>query len=65
MGIAKLGVQAGYRFTWRIGGAPAGSFAPHLNSGSGFIDPARRGLILPALEMLSHRRSEGLDGLGG
>jgi hypothetical protein len=65
MGIAELGVQAGYHFTGRIGGAPAGSIAPSLRGGDGFVEPAGRGLVLPALEMLGRRRSEGLGGLDG
>ena len=65
MGIAKLGVQASYHFTWRIGGAPADLIALGLRGGDGFIDPAGRGLVLPVLEMLSRRQSEGFDGLDG
>jgi hypothetical protein len=62
MGIAELGVQAGYHFTGRTRGAPPGSIAPSLRGGDGFIDPVGRGLVRPALEILSRRRSEGLDG---
>jgi hypothetical protein len=59
MGIAELGVQAGYHLTGRNGGAPAGSIAPSLSGGAGL------GLVLPAPEMLSRRRDEGLDGFDG
>ena len=63
MGIAELGVQAGYHFTRRIGGAPAGSIAPSLSGRAGFVNPAGLGLVLPAPEMC--RRNEGLDGFDG
>jgi hypothetical protein len=65
MGIAEFGVQAGDLFTRRTRGAPAGSIAPELRGGDGFVDPAGRGQILPALEMLGSRRGEGLGGLDG
>jgi hypothetical protein len=65
MGIAEFGVQAGYHFTGRTGGAFAGSIAPSLRSGDGFVDVAGRSLVLPALEMLARRRREGFGGLDG
>jgi hypothetical protein len=63
MTVTEVGVQAGYHFAGRTGGAPAGSSAPSLSGG--FVDPAGRGLALPALEMLGRRRREGLGGLDG
>jgi hypothetical protein len=65
MGVAELGVQAGYHLTGRNGGAPAGSIAPSLSGGAGFVSPAGLGLVLPAPEMLSRGRNEGLDGFDG
>src|ERR1700733_12893313 len=63
MAVTELGVQAGYHFAGRTGGAPAGSIAPSLSGG--FVDPAGRGLVLPALDMLGCRRRDGLGGLDG
>jgi hypothetical protein len=67
MGIAELGVQAGYHFTGRIdiGGVPAGSIAPSLRGGDGFVGSAGLDLVLLVQEMLGLRRSKGLGGLDG
>jgi hypothetical protein len=65
MGIAELGVQAGYHFRWRTGRIRAGSIEPGLKGSDGFVDPAGRVMVLPALEMPGRRRSEGLGGLDG
>jgi hypothetical protein len=65
MRIAKLGVQAGNRFTGRIGGASAGIIAHSLRSGDCFVDPGDRCLVQPALEMLGRRRNERLVGSDG
>jgi hypothetical protein len=64
MGITELGVQAGYHFTGRIGGAPAGRNASSLRAGDGIVDPAGRGLGLLVLQMLGRRQRKGLGGLG-
>jgi hypothetical protein len=65
IGIAELGVQAGYHFSRRIGRISAGSIEPGLKGSDGFVDPAGRVMVLPAQEMLGRWRSEGLGGLDG
>jgi hypothetical protein len=61
IGITEFGVQAGYRF----GRIASDSIEPSLKGSDGFVDPAGRAMVLPALEMPGRRRSEGLGGLDG
>jgi hypothetical protein len=63
IGIAELDVQAGYHF--RIGRIAADSIEPGLKDSDRFVDRAGRIIVLPALERLGRRRTDGLGGLGG
>jgi hypothetical protein len=59
MRIAEFGVQDGYRFTGRNGGARDAAIEC-LRGSDGFVDPAGRVRVLRLSEMPGCRRSGGL-----